>query len=294
MSQYQLSQMPTPTRSGKVRDIYDLDDKLLIVATNRVSAFDRVLKQTIPGKGRALTHISKFWFEQTSHIVKNHVISYDPDSYPSEFKEFRNALRGVSMLVKKTKVLPCEAIVRGYITGSAWKQYQLSGSVCGILLPEGLQNASKLPDPIFTPSTKSDHHDENIDFNGLVGLIGYDKSSKIMEHSLRLYKFGASIALLKGILLADTKFEFGIDENGEIILIDEVLTPDSSRYWPLKHYVVGSTPPSLDKQYLRDYLVKNHPDFSLGGPVPELPEDVIAKLARLYNSLAIFFGISFE
>lgn len=292
MTQYPLSLMPIPTRTGKVRDIYDLGDKLLIVASNRVSAFDRVLNQDIPGKGRALTKISKFWFEQTSHIIPNHVLSYDPDTYPDEFAEFRDSLRGVSMLVKKTKVLPCEAIVRGYITGSAWKQYQSSGSVCGISLPSGLQNASKLPSPIFTPSTKSDDHDENIDFNSLVELIGVGMAHYVKGQSLCLYEAGACIALLKGILLADTKFEFGVDEEGEIILIDEVLTPDSSRYWPIDQYSVGSTPPSLDKQYLRDYLAKNHPDFSKGGPVPILPDDVILNLAKIYNSLALMFDIS--
>jgi len=291
MPQRPLSQMPVPTRRGKVRDIYDLGDKLLIVATDRVSAFDRVLNQTIPGKGRALTQISKFWFEHTSHIIKNHVLSYDPATYPSEFHEFSDALNGVSMLVRKTKVLPCEAIVRGYITGSAWKQYQSSGHVCSVPLPEGLQNASKLPEPIFTPSTKSDEHDENIDFNSLADLIGHSRANDVRDYSLQLYKTGATIALLKGIILADTKFEFGIDEHGELLLIDEVLTPDSSRYWPIEQYAVGTNPPSLDKQYLRDYLTKNHPDFSLGGLIPDLPNDVVVDLAKLYQSLALRFGI---
>jgi len=289
--QYPLSQMPAPTRRGKVRDIYDLGDKLLIVASNRVSAFDRVLSQEIPGKGRALTQISKFWFEQTRGIIKNHVISYDPADYPDEFRGFQQALVGVSMLVKKAKILPCEAIVRGYITGSAWSQYQQSGSVCGIELPGGLQNASKLSQPIFTPSTKSDEHDENIDFGALSQLIGLDLAYQVRDVSESLYVAGANVALLKGILLADTKFEFGIDDGGDLILVDEVLTPDSSRYWSVEQYRIGSNPPSLDKQYLRDYLLKEHPTFPQGGPTPDLPDEIVLGLAKLYSSLASRFGI---
>lgn len=273
-----------PPRRGKVRDIYDLGDRLLIVASDRISAFDVVLPEGIPGKGRVLNQISKYWFSQTEDIVPNHLISTEVADFPEEFRKHGGVLEERSMLVRKTKPLPVECIVRGYITGSGWKEYQKSGSVCGIPLPEGLVESSKLEDPIFTPSTKAEEgaHDENITFEQAAGLIGDELARKVRDVSIALYSRARDIAEGKGIIIADTKFEFGIDEEtGELILIDEALTPDSSRFWPKDEYKPGGSQKSFDKQYVRDYLESINWDKK--PPAPSLPDEIILKSAEKYN-----------
>lgn len=278
-----LSGLPAPKR-GKVRDIYDLDDSLLIIATDRISAFDVVLPNAIPEKGRVLTQISKYWFSKTSDIVKNHFISDDVSSYPALCWPHRDILAGRSMLVKKARPLPVECIVRGYITGSGLKDYRATGAVSGIKLPAGLTEASRLPEPIFTPSTKAGvgEHDVNIDFDTLVRLVGKDIAEKIKAISLAVYKRGCEIAEPKGIIIADTKLEFGILE-GEVILIDEVLTPDSSRFWPKAGYREGVAQKSFDKQFVRDYLLSIQWDQK--PPAPVLPEDVVKKTSEKYQEV---------
>jgi phosphoribosylaminoimidazole-succinocarboxamide synthase len=271
-------------RRGKVRDIYDLGDKLLIVATDRISAFDVVLPEGIPGKGRVLNMISKYWFDQTKDIVENHLISTDVDDYPDAFRKHGDVLRGRSMLVKKTRPLPVECIVRGYITGSGWKEYKKSKSVCGITLPEGLVESSKLETPIFTPSTKAEEgeHDENITFERASELVGRELAEKLRDLSVTLYSRARDIAEKKGIIIADTKFEFGIDEEtGELVLIDEALTPDSSRFWPKDEYKPGSSQKSFDKQFVRDYLESLNWDKN--PPAPSLPPDVVKKSSEKYH-----------
>jgi phosphoribosylaminoimidazole-succinocarboxamide synthase len=271
-------------RRGKVRDIYDLGDKLLIVATDRISAFDVVLPEGIPGKGRVLNMISKYWFDQTKDIVENHLISTDVDDYPDAFRKHGDVLRGRSMLVKKTRPLPVECIVRGYITGSGWKEYKKSKSVCGITLPEGLVESSKLEIPIFTPSTKAEEgeHDENITFERASELVGRELAEKLRDLSVTLYSRARDIAEKKGIIIADTKFEFGIDEEtGELVLIDEALTPDSSRFWPKDEYKPGSSQKSFDKQFVRDYLESLNWDKN--PPAPSLPPDVVKKSSEKYH-----------
>ncbi len=273
-----------PPKMGKVRDIYDLGDKLLIVASDRISAFDVVLPDGIPGKGRVLNQISIYWFDQTKDIIPNHLISTNVDDYPEEFHKYRDVLEGRSMLVKRTKPLPVECIVRGYITGSGWKEYQKSGSVCGIPLPEGLVESSKLENPIFTPSTKAEEgeHDENITFEKAAELIGRELAEKVRDVSIALYSKARDIAESKGIIIADTKFEFGIDEKtGELILIDEVLTPDSSRFWPKDEYKAGGSQKSFDKQFVRDYL--SSIDWDKNPPAPSLPADVVEKSSEKYH-----------
>ena len=266
---------------GKVRDIYAVgSDKMLIVTSDRLSAFDVVLSDPIPDKGRVLNEMANFWFSQLGHVVPNQLTGIDPETVVKG--EEREQVRGRSVVVKKLKPLPIEAVVRGYIIGSGWKDYQKTGKVCGIALPKGLQQAQKLPEPIFTPATKAETgHDENISFEEVVKLIGKDKAEKVRDISIRLYKEASEFAAKKGIIIADTKFEFGLDEKGDIVLIDEVLTADSSRFWPADSYQVGMSPPSYDKQYVRDYLETL--DWDKTPPAPKLPADVIARTSAKYR-----------
>jgi phosphoribosylaminoimidazole-succinocarboxamide synthase len=270
-----------PPRRGKVRDIYDLGDKLLIVATDRISAFDVVLPNAVPEKGRVLTQISKYWFAQTERIVKNHVISTEVKDFPPACKPHAAVLEGRSMLVKKTQSLPVECVVRGYLTGSGLKEYKLTGSVSGVKLPAGLTDASRLPEPIFTPSTKAEvgAHDENIDFDTVVKLVGKETAEKIKSYTISIYKKACEIAEPKGIIIADTKLEFGMYQ-GEVILIDEVLTPDSSRFWPKNDYKVGVSQKSFDKQFVRDYLLSLA--WNQKPPAPVLPDDVVMRTSEKY------------
>ena len=266
---------------GKVRDVYDLGDSLLFVATDRISAFDFVMPNGIPSKGKVLTQISLFWFELMDWMP-NHLIASDFDEFPAELQKYRKALEGRSMIVKKAQPLPVECIVRGYIIGSGWKDYQRTGKICGINLRDDYKQADKLDEAIFTPSTKAEQglHDENISFERTVEIIGQDKADKIKELSLKIYNTAADYAREKGIILADTKFEFG-ELDGEIILIDEVLTPDSSRFWPADKYEVGCSPPSLDKQFVRDYLEGCGWDKT--DPAPELPKDIVDNTVKKYH-----------
>lgn len=272
--------------SGKVREIYEVDnDSLMLVVSDRISAFDVILPNPVPDKGKVLNKISEFWFDYLKGFVKNHVISTNINEFPEEFKgpEFE----GRSMLVKKLKMLPIECIVRGYITGSGWKSYKENGTVCGIKLPEGLQESEKLPEPIFTPSTKAaEGHDENISFEETCKLIGEELATKVRDTAIEIYSKCAEYAATKGIIIADTKFEFGLDENGDLVLGDEVLTPDSSRFWPADDYEIGRGQKSFDKQYMRDWLKENKWDAS--NPTP-IPEDVInttrAKYIEAYERL---------
>ncbi|RLB28518.1 MAG: phosphoribosylaminoimidazolesuccinocarboxamide synthase [Deltaproteobacteria bacterium] len=259
---------------GKVRDIYDLGDTLLIVTTDRMSAFDVVMDDPIPDKGKVLNKISLFWFEKTSSIIENHVITANPDEYPEVCWPYREYLEDRSMLVIKAKPLPVECVVRGYISGSGWREYQEKGSISGVALPDGLKESSKLPESIFTPSTKAEVglHDENISIDEVVRLVGEDVPGAIKRISLEIYEFGMELAAGKGIIIADTKFEFGY-KNGSLILIDEVLTPDSSRFWPMDEYEPGRAQRSFDKQFLRDYL--DGLDWPKKPPPPKLPEEVI-------------------
>lgn len=268
-------------KRGKVRDIYDIGDTLLIVTTDRISAFDVVMPDPIPDKGKILTEISLFWFDVMKPLIENHVISSKTDDYPEECKEYAEILEGRSMLVKKTKPLPIECVVRGYISGSGWKSYQESGDICGIKLPDGLTESEKLTEAIFTPSTKEEvgTHDVNIDFDEAVNLIGKDIAEKVRALSLEIYKKGEELADEKGIIIADTKFEFGLIEN-KLILIDEVLTPDSSRFWPKETFHAGGSQKSYDKQYLRDYLISINWDKK--PPAPPLPEEVIKNTRKKY------------
>jgi len=270
-----------PPKRGKVRDIYDLGDTLLIVATDRISAFDVVLPNAVPEKGRVLTQISKFWFAQTEKIVKNHLISTDVKDFPSSCRPHAVLLEGRSMLVRKSQPIPVECIVRGYLTGSGLKEYRATGAVSGIKLPAGLTEASRLPEPIFTPSTKEEvgEHDVNIDFGSVVKLVGRDTADKIKASTLAVYKKACELAEPKGIIIADTKLEFGIYK-GEVILIDEVLTPDSSRFWPMSGYTVGVAQKSFDKQFVRDYLLSLSWDQK--PPAPVLPDDVVKKTSEKY------------
>ncbi|HZX13756.1 MAG TPA: phosphoribosylaminoimidazolesuccinocarboxamide synthase [Thermodesulfobacteriota bacterium] len=278
----EFPELPAPKR-GKVRDIYDLGNKLLIVATDRISAFDVVLPNGIPKKGKILTQISKFWFNKTRDIIPNHLISTEVDDYPKVFWNHREILQERSMLVKKARPLPVECIVRGYISGSGWKEYQRSNSICGIKLPSGLLESSKLERPIFTPSTKAEEgkHDENISFDRVVEMLGEGLAERIRTVSISIYNRAMEIAEEKGIVIADTKFEFGIDEDtGELILIDELLTPDSSRFWPKDEYQPGRPQRSFDKQFVRDYLISI--DWNQKPPAPSLPPDVVKKTTEKY------------
>lgn len=264
---------------GKVRDIYDVGDKLVLVTSDRVSAFDVVLPNTIPYKGEVLNKISAFWFDFTRDIIPNHMISINNADMPEEFqgKEFE----GRYLLAKKLKMLPIECIVRGYITGSGWESYQKTGSVCGIQLPENLRESEKLPQPIYTPTTKAvEGHDEHISFEQTVKLIGADLAAQLMAKSIELYSVCAEYARTKGIIIADTKFEFGVDNHGTLILADEVLTPDSSRFWPADGYLVGHPQSSYDKQYLRDWLKRS--GWNKTPPAPILPDDVVTVTSQKY------------
>ena len=269
---------------GKVREVYDCDDKLVMVATDRISAFDHILKNKVTEKGAILTQMSKFWFDYTKDVVSNHMVSVDVNDMPEFFH--KDEYIGRSMLCKKLTMLPVECIVRGYITGSGWASYKENGTVCGIKLPEGLKESEKLPEPIYTPSTKAEigDHDENISFEKSIEVLekqfpgkGEEYASKLKEYTITLYKKCAEYALSKGIIIADTKFEFGLDENGEVVIGDEMLTPDSSRFWPLEGYEAGKSQPSYDKQFVRDWL-KANPDSDY-----LLPDDVIEKTVEKYK-----------
>ena len=268
---------------GKVRDIYEVDDEhLLIVTTDRLSAFDVILPQPIPGKGEVLTRVARFWFDRTQHLLPNHLADIPLEEVVTDPAQ-RAALGDRAMLVRKLKPLPVESIVRGYLIGSGWKDYQQTGEVCGIPLPTGLQQADKLPEAIFTPSTKAElgAHDENIDFARTVDLLGEEIACQVRDFSLQIYRESAEYALQKGIIIADTKFEFGLDNDGKLHLIDEALTPDSSRFWPADQYRPGISPPSFDKQFVRDYLETL--DWDKTPPGPELPAQIIEKTAAKYR-----------
>jgi len=272
----------THLRSGKVRDIYDLGNYLLFVASDRISAFDVIMDDLIPGKGAILSGISAFWFENTSHIVGNHFITNKIVDYPEECKQYSEYLQGRSMLVKKCKVLPIECIVRGYIAGSGWKEYQQSNTICGISLPKGLLEFSKLPKPIFTPSTKAEEgHDENINFEQATKIIGEENTAKIRDISIELYEFGAEYLEKNDLILADTKFEFGLSDDGELLLIDEALTPDSSRFWLKEEYAPGKPQINFDKQVLRDYLLSI--GWNKQPPPPPLPQEIVTKTLDKYK-----------
>jgi phosphoribosylaminoimidazole-succinocarboxamide synthase len=266
---------------GKVRDIYDIDDsKMLLVSTDRLSAFDVILPTGIANKGAMLTQMANFWFEKLKHIVPNHLTGIDPATVVSSDEQDQVAGRGV--VVKKLKALPIEAIVRGYLVGSGWKEYRQNGTVCGIELPQGLQEASKLPEPLFTPSSKAavGDHDENITLEACAALIGADMTAQVAKAAIALYKEAAAYALTRGIIIADTKFEFGLDEHGVLHVMDEVLTPDSSRFWPAESYTVGKNPPSYDKQYVRDWLESK--GWNKTPPAPALPDDVAQRTSAKY------------
>ena len=281
-----LTSLPLLAR-GKVRDNYAVgDDRILMVASDRLSAFDVIMGEPIPGKGELLTQMALFWFDKLGHICPNHLTGDAPESVvsPAEVEQ----VRGRSMLVQRLKPIPVEAVVRGYLAGSGWKEYQESRSVCGVPLPEGLTNAAKLPEPIYTPAAKAEmgEHDENITYEQTVAMIGPELAAQIRDISIALYKAAAEIALKKGIIIADTKFEFGLDKAGTLVLMDEVLTPDSSRYWPLESYVVGQNPPSYDKQFLRDWLETAQVSgkaWDKTAPAPRLPKEVIEKTAAKYQ-----------
>jgi len=268
-------------KKGKVRDVYEIDDKLLLIVTDRISAFDFVLHEPIPNKGICLTQISKFWFDHFKRTVKNHLISADISKFPKELKDYKELLNGRTMLVKKAKVLPVECIVRGYISGSAWSSYKKDGTVCGIKLPRGLKESDKFDEPLFTPSTKAESgHDINISFEKMIELIGKKDAKKIKDVSFNIYKKGSEYALKKGIIIADTKFEFG-KIGDEIILVDEMLTPDSSRFWPADLYESGKSQPSFDKQFVRDYLTST--GWDKNSSPPHLPKDVILETQKKYQ-----------
>ncbi len=269
-----------PKRSGKVRDIYELTDQLLILVTDRISAFDVIMPNGIPDKGRVLTQISMFWFDRLGDIVPNHIIPAKLADLPAAFRE--EAFDGRFMLCKPAKVLPIECVVRGYITGSGWKEYQAGGAVCGVELPAGLRQCEELPEPIFTPATKAElgDHDENVSFERTAEIIGADMAERLREISLKLYSAGRDYARTRGVIIADTKFEFGLDESGELMLIDEVLTPDSSRFWPADLYEAGRDQDSFDKQFVRNYL--EDIEFNKQPPAPVLPKDVVHRTRDKY------------
>ncbi|MDU2507744.1 MAG: phosphoribosylaminoimidazolesuccinocarboxamide synthase [Collinsella sp.] len=270
-----------PDSRGKVRDIYDAGENLLMVATDRISAFDFILPDEIPFKGEVLNRISAFWFDKFADIVPNHLVSIDPADFPEEFAEYRDYLAGRAMLVKKAQTIPIECIVRGYLTGSGKKTYDENGTVCGIQLPEGLTEASKLPEPLFTPSTKAEigDHDENISFERCCEIVGEDIATQIRDLSLKIYKAAAEYAATRGIIIADTKFEFGVID-GKVTLIDECLTPDSSRFWPAAGYEEGKIQPSYDKQFVRNWLKAN---WDMTGETPHLPAEVIDGTSERYR-----------
>ena len=281
-----LHSLPLLAR-GKVRENYAVgSDRMLMVASDRLSAFDVVMTEPIPGKGRVLTQMALWWFARLGHVVPNHLTGDDPESVVAD--DERAQVRGRSMLVKKLRPLPIEAVVRGYLAGSGWKEYQQSGRVCGVPLPPGLRNASKLPAPIFTPATKAamGNHDENIDFDRAEETIGAELAARVRDTAIRLYSEAADIALAKGIIIADTKFEFGLDDAGTLTLMDEVLTPDSSRFWPAERYAAGQNPPSFDKQFVRDWLESARVDgapWNKRPPAPPMPEELVRRTAEQYR-----------
>lgn len=276
---------------GKVRDIYKIQDRLLVVSTDRLSAFDVVLPDAIPHKGEVLNRLSVFWMKKTSHIAPNHLVTDKIDHYPTELAKYAEQLKGRSMLVKKASVFPVECIARGYIIGSGWTEYKNTGSISGVRLPKGLKLAEKLPEPVFTPSTKAEigQHDQNISFDKVVNLLGMQTAKWLREKTLEIYRFGASWAEKRGIIIADTKFEFGVID-GDLSIVDEILTPDSSRFWPMDQYRAGISPPSLDKQYVRDYLESLNWDKR--PPAPTLPSEVIQSTSNKYlNIYKILVGV---
>ena len=268
-------------RQGKVRDLYDVGEHLLLVASDRISAFDYVLGSGIPDKGRVLTQLSAFWFERTAHIVPNHVVTTDVARYPAVLAPFADVLRGRSMLVRKTTPLPVECVARGYISGSGWKDYVATGEVCGVGLPAGLRESDRLPEPLFTPATKADSgHDQNIPEAEAAAVVGSARLAELKRLTMALYAFGVAHAARCGIILADTKFEFGVTAEGELLLIDEVMTPDSSRYWPEDSYAPGGPQVSFDKQFVRDYLESIK--WNKQPPVPSLPDEVVRRTREKY------------
>lgn len=269
---------------GKVRDVYEIEDMLLIVSTDRLSAFDVVLPDPIPFKGKVLNNLSLFWMRRTEDLVPNHLVTSDVSQYPEVCRKFSSALEGRSMLVKKARTFPVECVARGYIIGSGWKDYQVTGGICGIPLPQGLVQAQKLPEPVFTPSTKAEigDHDENITFNKVVDLVGEDAARWLRDKTLELYLHGSRWAEERGVIIADTKFEFGLVDEVPT-LVDEVLTPDSSRFWPMAEYRTGMSPPSLDKQFVRDYLEGLNWDKK--PPAPSLPQEIITRTTEKYLEL---------
>ncbi len=276
-----------PTKQGKVRDIFDCGDKFLIVATDRLSAFDVILPDGIPNKGKVLTQISSFWFRKLSHIVPTHLISTDVREFPEPFRSAPEVFAGRSMLVRKAKTVPVECVVRGYISGSGWIDYGKTQAICGIALPGGLRESDKLPQPIFTPSTKEEvgTHDQNISFEQAAEIVGRSLAGQIRDLSIKIYTEGARYAETRGIIIADTKFEFGTDDSGKLLWIDEALTPDSSRFWPIDQYRPGGPQPSYDKQYVRDFLLEIK--WNKTPPAPRLPEKVIATTAQKYEEALV-------
>lgn len=278
--------MPDPlsdlhhVRSGKVRDIYEVDDRLLLVASDRVSTYDCVHPTPIPDKGKVLTGISAFWFARTTDLVDNHLVTADVGEMPEEVQRHADELRGRTMLVRRAEMIPFECVARGYLSGSALTEYQATGRVCGLPLPQGLEEASELPEPIFTPATKAESgHDENVPFERMADELGEDLAVTLRGHTLDLYRFGRDFARQRGIILADTKYEFGLID-GEVTLVDEVMTPDSSRYWPADRHEPGTTPPSFDKQFVRDYATSTGWDKT--PPAPEIPDDIVARTRDKY------------
>ncbi len=272
-----------PTKQGKVRDIYDLGDELFIVATDRISAFDVILPDGIPNKGKVLTQISAFWFQKLSHIISNHIIATDVGEFPEPFRSAPEMFGGRSMLVKKTKPIEVECVVRGYISGSGWNDYKKSGMISGITLPAGLRESDKLSEPLFTPTTKAPigTHDESMTFAQVCGKVGKDLAEKLRDLTVSIYTEARDYAETRGIIIADTKFEFGLDERDEVIWIDEALTPDSSRFWPMSEYEPGGAQPSFDKQFVRDYLLNIN--WNKQPPAPKLPEDIIRTTSKKYE-----------
>jgi phosphoribosylaminoimidazole-succinocarboxamide synthase len=293
VQQTSLPGLPEPRR-GKVRDVYDLGKQLLVVASDRISAFDAVLTPGIPDKGILLTRLSTFWFRKFGTIVENHLLETDSARFPADLAPHRELLRGRAVLVKKCRVVPFECVARGYLAGSGWKDYRRSGEVCGHRLPPGLREADRLPSPIFTPATKAESgHDENVSFDAMAKAVGGDLAATLRELTLRIYGDAAGYAASRGILLADTKFEFGLDDAGKVVWIDEALTPDSSRFWPKESWVPGGSPPSFDKQYLRDWLEST--GWNKTPPAPVLPPDVVAGTrARYVEAFETLTGERFE
>jgi len=272
-----------PFKKGKVRDVYEYNDNLLIISTDRISAFDYILPTTIPEKGKVLNQISSFWFEKTGDQFRNHLVSSEPEKLP-EFSEFADRIAGRSILGRKLRTVPVEAIVRNYIVGSGWKSYRKEGNICGVDLPPGLQFGQKFPEPIFTPTTKEDDgHDENITFEEMRNIAGTEISEKIRDLSISLFRTASEFAAEKGIIIADTKFEFGLDENGSLIIIDEIFTPDSSRFWKAGDYEEGSEPPAYDKQYVRNFLLNS--DWDRKSVPPPLPDNVVEKTSDKYKEI---------